>query len=310
MIKGTYIFSQDGKELYRESNIITKFGKRYLTGYLAGIVPSSRKDMAFGVDPTSATEDDTRLGFEFYRAPVDLSTIDINTAGNTSSYAIIYKTSLPKDVSGTISEIGIYPSLRTSVSNYDSGFLADFDNALDWQDADGFNPAYDLVNAKIGENLLLFESNGSSAQEYTANTYLDLSGYSLADSVRLAYYKTNNNLSKIRIKLYSANDAYYYYDVTPASGTGYKLSSSLSFADLIANSSGGSPDQSNIVKIGFEVYPTSGNSTSIGMDGFRINDEDTFDPIYGIISRAALTVPLEKIVGRTVDVEYRLDIGF
>lgn len=310
MIKGTYVFSQDGQEIYRQSNVITKFGKRYLTGYLAGIVPSSRKDMAFGIDSTSATENDTRLGFEFYRTPVDLSTVDINTAGDSSSYAIIYKTSLPKDISGTISEIGIYPSLRTSVANYDSGFLSDFDSALDWQDPNGFNPNYDLVNAKIGENLLVFESDGVNPQEYVANTYLDLSGYSLADSVRLAYYKNGSNLSKIRVKLYSANNAYYYYDITPASGTGYKISNSILFSDIIANSSGGSPDQANIVKVGFEVYPTSGNSTSVGMDGFRINDEDTFDPIYGIISRAALTVPLEKIVGRTVDVEYRLDIGF
>jgi hypothetical protein len=31
MIKGTYIYYQDGKEIARSSNVITKFGKRFLT---------------------------------------------------------------------------------------------------------------------------------------------------------------------------------------------------------------------------------------------------------------------------------------
>jgi hypothetical protein len=46
------------------------------------------------------------------------------------------------------------------------------------------------------------------------------------------------------------------------------------------------------------------------MDGLRINDEDTFDPIFGLISRTALATPLEKALGRQIDVEYRLDLGF
>lgn len=310
MIKGTYVFSVDGKEIYRKENTITKFGKRYFTGYLAGTVPASGKDMAFGIDSTASSENDTRLGFEFYRLPVDLSSIDIKTAEGSSSYAVIYKTSIPQDVSGKISEIGIYPSLRSSVVNYDSRFLSDFDNALDWQDPSGFNPSYDLLNAKIGDNMLIFESDGTSSQEYTTQTSLDLSGYGLADTIRLAYYKNDNNLDYIKLKLYSANGAYFYYDITAESGTGYKISDDLLFSDVISNTSGGTPDKTNIVKIGFEIVPTATHSTSIAMDAFRINDEDTFDPIYGLLSRAALAVPLDKIVGRSVDVEYRLDIGF
>jgi hypothetical protein len=46
------------------------------------------------------------------------------------------------------------------------------------------------------------------------------------------------------------------------------------------------------------------------MDGIRINDEDTFDPSYGLVSRSALTTPLNKLAGRQVDVEYRLDLSF
>lgn len=385
MIKGTYIFSQDGKEIFRQTNVITKFGKRYFTGYLAGNSVSPARDMAFGIDRSEvlvtaasasagtvtytgrnyfasgdivsiyglsttafnlsnvtvasatstqftvtnsatgtsvsnstsgrafrkASENDTRLGFEFYRLPVSLSSVDIQTSGTTSSYAVVYKATLPQDVAGLVSEIGIYPSIRSSVVNYDSKFLADFYDALDWKNADGYNPAYSTTNSRVGSSSLVFDSNSTSAQEYYSVVSLDLSGYSLQDTVKLAYYKNDNNLSKIKIKIYSANGSYYSYDHTPQDGSGYKISQDILISDLINSYTGTSaPDLTNIVKLGFEIYPTSGNTTSVDMDGFRINDVDTFDPIYGMLSRATLQTPLEKLVGRSVDVEYRIDIGF
>ena len=72
----------------------------------------------------------------------------------------------------------------------------------------------------------------------------------------------------------------------------------------------GSPDKANIDLISIEIHPTTGNTTSIGADGLRINDEDTFDPGFGLISRTALETPLVKYTGRTVDVEYRLEMTF
>lgn len=385
MIKGTFIFSSDGEEILRQSNVITKFGKRYLTSYLAGNMTSSSRDMALGIDrdevlvtaasasagtitytginyysagdvisiyglSTTAfnltnvtvasatttqftvtnaatgapvanssdgrafkksTDSNTRLGFEFYRVPVTLSSIDIQSASGSSSYAVIYKSTIPQDVAGIISEVAIYPSLRTSVSNYDSKFIADFYDASDWRTPDNFNPESSTDGARIGDSVLLFNSNSTSSQEYSSSMNLDLSGYSLDDTVRLSYYKNDNNLSKIRIKIYGSGSDHYYYDVTPQAGTGNKITPDITMASLLNLYSGSSaPELSGISKIGFEIYPNSGTTTSVGMDGFRINDEDTFDPIYGMISRATLLTPLTKYTGRPVDIEYRLDIGF
>jgi hypothetical protein len=385
MIKGTYVFTCNGEEIMRQANSITKFGKRYLTSYLAGNSTSPARDMALGIDRseslitaasasagtitytgknyyqagdvvsvyglsttafnlsnvtvasanstsftvtnsatgTSVTnsstgrsyrkssENDTRLGFEFYRLPVNLSSIDIQTSGQSSSYAVVYKATIPQDVAGLISEIAIYPSVRSSISNYDSKFLADFYDALDWTTSTGYNPDSSTTGAKIGDSVLTFTSNSTSPKEYYSNVDLDLSGYSLEDTVRLAYYKNDNTLSKIRVKLYSSTESYYYYDITPQDGAGYKITPDITMANLLNTYSGSvAPDLSAISRVGFEIYPTSGNSTSVGMDGFRINDVDSFDPIYGMISRATLQTPLEKIAGRSVDIEYRLDIGF
>jgi hypothetical protein len=76
------------------------------------------------------------------------------------------------------------------------------------------------------------------------------------------------------------------------------------------NPGGSTPNISDITKIGIKVYPSSGQQTSIGADALRINDEDTFNPVYGLISRSVLTTPLSKVAGRQVDIEYRLDLTF
>jgi hypothetical protein len=312
MIKGTYIFKENGIEIARSSNVITKFGKRFLTNFIAGNVDFNSKDLAIGIDSTAATVNDTRLGFEFYRLPVEFGSTDIQTIGGTTTYSVVYKTTIPVDVSGTISEIGLYPSTRLSTNNYDSKFLADFNSYLDWYDPSGNHPdpvenTSLITYAKIGSDVIRMTSNGTSAKEYTLPiSGLDISGYSVNDSIRLAYYKEDANLEKITIKFYSSNTDYYYYDLAAASGTGYKLSADILLSSLVAS---GSPDKSAINKIGIVIDPLS-SATSVGLDGLRINDEDTFDPIFGIISRSILPSPLTKLAGRQVDIEYRLDLGF
>ena len=311
MIKGTYIFYQDGKEIYRSPNIITKFGKRFIANFIAGNIEDASKDMAIGIDTTAATDEDTRLGFEFYRLPVTLGSTNIQTISGTTTYEVVYKTTIPQDVSGQINEIGLYPSTRASINNFDSKFLADFADSLDWQTSASTNPDYDITaeRAKVGDSLLTFVSNSTAAQEYTNTTSLDLSGYSVNDSIRLAYYKNDANLQSIILKLYSSNSDYYTTTITPASGTGYKITSDILLSTVFGTPTG-TPDKTNINKIGITITPTSTNTTSVGMDGLRINDEDTFDPIFGLISRSVLVTTLSKSAGRAVDVEYKLDLDF
>jgi len=137
MIKGTYIFYEDGQEICRSKNILTKFGKRYLTNVIAGNVNAISKEVAIGIDSTAATANDSRLGFEFYRTEVTLSSTDIQQDGLDSNsqpiftYSAIFKTTIPQDISGIIKEIGLYPSTKTGTNNYDSRFISDFSNPAD-----------------------------------------------------------------------------------------------------------------------------------------------------------------------------------
>jgi hypothetical protein len=380
MIKGQYIVYENGKEILRSPNIITKFGKRYFTRQLAGMIQNNSKDMAIGISdsksistvsgngtsvtftttsahglsvgnkvsivnvnpiaynlsdiivdtvPTSTTftvinttsstyvsggnvcsDVDTRLGFEIYRTPVSLGSTDIQIQNDTTTYSIVYKATIPQDVSGVISEIGLYPSLRTSSNSYDSKFIADFDKYFDWTDLNNYSPATSTVGAKVGGNVLTMTSNSSSSNEYKSNISLDLEGYSNQDSLTIAYYKQDVNLNKITIKFYSSDSDYYYVDIAPQSGTGYKISSDINLSTLFGNIVG-SPSKSEIIKIGIVIVPNSSVSTSVGIDSLRINDEDTFDPLFGLLSRTILSSPyLTKMAGRQIDIEYRLDLDF
>lgn len=311
MIKGTYIFYENGKEILRKSNVITKFGKRFLANFIAGNVPTINKDLALGIDSTASTENDTRLGFEFYRLPVIFGSTDIQTASGVTTYSVVYKTTIPQDVVAQIYEIGLYPSNRSSINNFDSKFLSDFDNVLDWSTSAGINPLTTTSNYRIGGNLLRMSATASSSTEYKSTIQaLDLSGYSEADSIRLAYNREDANLSTIKVRLYSEASKYYEVTITPTAGTGYKLSSNILLSSVFSGATSPAPDITNINQIGIVVTATAGGTTTVGLDGLRINDEDTFDPVFGLISRSHLSTPISKVAGRQVDVEYRLDLDF
>jgi len=361
--------------------MITKFGKRFLTSHLAGLVDFTTKDIALGIGDITPNQygNDTRLGFEFYRLPATLSSIDIRSAnitglsttgsavtylgennfspgqtvkitgvvptqynissatitsasstqftisssatgsytsgGYASSYSAIFSATIPQDVSGVISEIGLYPGSRKSANNFDSKFITSFDNNLNWTDG-SYNPQITYnsgsFQSKIGDNMIAITTTASTSKEYgNSQTYYDISGYSINDSIAIAYKKADTNVSKIRVKFYSSDTSYCWVDFTPESGTGDKVSK-LNLNNLFSNTTATPPDLTSIIKVGVEVTASSAGSTTVYFDGIRINDEDTFDPYYGLISRSVLTGTdiLTKVSGRQVDIEYKLALEF
>jgi hypothetical protein len=65
----------------------------------------------------------------------------------------------------------------------------------------------------------------------------------------------------------------------------------------------------SVSKVGVIITPTSAQ-TSVSMDGLRINDEDTFDPEYGLIARSILDSTMIKVLGRESKIEFKLDLSF
>jgi hypothetical protein len=308
--------------------MITKFGKRFLTSYVAGSESFLNKELAFGIGSTASSVkgNDTKLNFEFYRIPVELSGFNILQNGVDEDgdpvyeYFVTYKSTIPQDISGVISEVGLYPSGRQSFNNFDSKFITSFTNEFNWFDGSS-NPAsqantqnssgaYTFLS-RVSDSMIKVDVTSGQTKEYI-NSFIsnDISGYSINDTIAIAYKKADNNVSKIRVKFYSSDLAYYYVDFTPESGTGDKIQS-LSLDNLFNNytASPNLPDPSSITKIGVATTATGGNTT-VYFDAIRINDEDTFDPGYGLISRSVLSTPLIKKPGRPVDIEYKLQLDF
>lgn len=295
--------------------MITKFGKRFIASYLAGMVSFPKQDIAIGIAGSSdyaSADTNTRLGFEYYRLPATFGSIDIQTdGGGNSTYSVIYKTTLPQDVAGVIKEIALYPGTRTSTNNFDNKFLSDFENNLIWLNPSGQNPALVAYSPetteypvpRIGSSMMLVDVTASSSEEYIASIApFNLAGYSGNDSITLVY-KKDANLSSVKVKLYSSDTSYYM--ATLGSGAVGERIESINISSLTTHNN----PTSSIIKIGIQVTAGAGD-TELYLDGLRINDEDTFDPTFGMIARDVLVTPLEKKAGKPVDIEYKIGLTF
>ena len=310
---GEYIFYDNDKEIYRSKNLLTKFGKRYLTQYLAGQSNTNLKDIALGVGSTAATVNDTQLGFEFYKSPVSMNSIDIQTNSSTgiSTYGVVYKTTIPVDVAGIINEVGLFPTVSLSSTDYASNSISTFENNQSWTDSTG---AYALTTTtpfpKIGTSYLSIGAAASQSKEYFYNFNLDVSGYSALDSLTLAYYQSDTNLDYVFVRMYDSNNNYYEIRYAGDASVGYKIKS-LTLNNLYSSGFGsGTPDQTSIVKVSCGVKAKSSGATTTLFDGMRINDEDSFRTDYGMISRSVLTNPITKSLGKQMVIEYRIGLSF
>jgi hypothetical protein len=310
---GEYAFYEDNKEIYRSKNLLTKFGKRYITQYLAGQSNTNLKDIALGVGSTTATVNDTQLGFEFYRSPVSMSSIDIQTNSSTgvSTYGVVYKTTVPVDVAGIINEVGLFPAVSLNSTDYASNSISTFEDNQSWADSTGAYPA-SVTNPfpKIGTSYLSIGAAASQSKEYFNSFNIDVSGYSALDSLTLAYYQSDTNLDYVFVRMYDSSNRYYEIRYPGDLSTGYKIKS-LTLDNLYSSGYGsGTPDQTSIVKISCGVKAKPSGATAALFDGMRINDEDSFRTDYGLISRSVLTNLITKSLGKQMVIEYRIGLTF
>lgn len=284
--------------------MITKFGKRFLTNFIAGNTSFSSKEIAIGIATNTEyplSDTNSRLGFEFYRVPARVGGIDIDASVTPTKYTVIYSATIPTNIGGKINEVGIYPGTRTSINYFDSKFITDFELPFDWTPT----PLIDESNYRIGDSSLIFSSNGTSPREYTLPlSGFDLSEYNPLDTFCFSYKANNAFLSSIKVRFYSST-ADYYEIVYTGHSVGYNIKTK-NFSDLTAT---GSPKLNNINSIGITIVPST-SETSVSVDGFRINDEDTFDPTYGLIARSILPIEITKVIGRESQIEFKLDLSF
>jgi hypothetical protein len=310
---GEYRFYEDNKEIYRSKNLLTKFGKRYLTQYLAGQANTNAKDIALGVGSIAATVNDTQLGFEFYKSAVSMNSIDIQTDQLTgiTTYGVVHKTTIPVDVAGIINEVGLFPNVTLGSTDYASNSISTFENNQDWTDSLGaYATSVTTPMPQIGTSYLSIGAAASQSKEYFYNFNLDVSGYSALDSLTLAYYQGDTNLDYVFVRMYDSSNRYYEIRYAGDLTIGYKVKS-LTLNNLYSSGFGsGTPDQTAIVKISCGTKAKVSGATAVLFDGMRINDEDSFRTDYGMISRSVLATPITKSLGKQMVIEYRIGLSF
>jgi hypothetical protein len=294
--------------------MITKFGKRFITSYLASGLNFNQKDIAIGIGSQAPTVNDSDMQFEFYRSGVFLGSSDIqtNTASGVTTYSVVYKTTLPTDVEGVISEIGIFPTGFLQNTDYSSKYISSFENTTDWKDSSGAQPiSVSTPTPRIGSSYFSITAASNQSKSYSLDTVFDLAGYGVEDSISLAFYQSDLNLDYIYVRFYSSPTSYKEIRFAATTSIGHKILS-LKLSSLFNStfSSAGATDFSQITIIEIGAKAKVSGATNVLLDGLRLNDEDRYNSQYGLISRSILSTPIVKPLGIEMDIEYKVNLGF
>lgn len=275
-----------------------------MANFVSGNSQFASKEMALGIATNAEyplSDTNSRLGFEFYRVPIRAGGIDIDASVTPTKYTVIYSATIPTNIAGKINEIGIYSGESYSKNLYESKFISNFELPYEWSP----EPTLDQTDYRVGDSSLIFTSNGTAAREYTyALNSMDVSGYNPSDTLSFSYKVNDANLSSLKVRLYSSNTDYLEFTFT-----GHSVGNNIKSVNMSTGVSTGTFNPQSVVKLGIVVTPTSAQ-TSVSMDGLRINDEDTFDPEYGLIARSILNSTMIKVIGREAAIEFKLDLSF
>lgn len=284
--------------------MITTDGKTHIKRYLAGFVPSIAQSIAFGIGDKAEAVGDSGLQLEIDRADITLVSYDF--VGNK----LIFKAPVPDEFAGKIYEVGLFSMPSDTVAGeFGSRIVTTFDSPTEpWVNSTGLTPAtFGASSTRVGtDSLLLSQAASGSTSWYLNEVQMDLSGYSGADKFKFAFNSTNAFTSSMTVRF--ATDASNYYTFTmgtPVNTAGYKFVEILKSAAAAT----GAPNWANITQIVVTTNSTAGGAGSIEFDAIRIEDSDTINSDYVMVSRELLAVPFVKQAGQTQEVEFALDVN-
>jgi hypothetical protein len=305
--KGTYVFSENGIEIGRSSNLITSNGRKIILQYLSGLRTDWAQSIAIGALSNTPSTSDIELNFETGRFPVTLKTFQ--SATSTSPDLVVLRTTLPANMYANIYEVGAYPNTYSSdIVNRSNRIFTDFSDLTNWVTSGGttyitgYMPVA-IQSPRIGAFSVELTPNTTY---YNNNFNLDISGYTAIDNLELLVYNTvagNLNVKFTDVNGYSASFSYNLQ-----TNTGYQ-SISTGFPTAIQDQDGNtvySPSQ----------YLSTINSISITTDSTAVATIDVIkgsvtnelSPTDYIISKSVLSTPIAKNYGTALDIEYYIEL--
>lgn len=296
-MRGVYRFYQDGKLIAEHENLLTNEGKRLILRYLAGQSPSLGGAIGLGVSAVPATVNDSILGFEIGRVPVSLKNADY------TSNMVLFKGTIEQDATFNIYEAGLWSASSNSLNTeFDSHIITTFETELEeWT-----NVTVDTTANRTSADAVRIDAAASSTTQSYLDVEMDLAGYSANDTFLLAFSKPNNNISSIKLVFEdtTTGGSFSLTKTVSSLPTGYNI---IGFrkGDFVAS---GTVSWDYITRMRFDVA-AGGTGGYVILDGLRVEDVDTPNQDYILVSHSVLSSPIVKTSAAPMDVEYALEFN-
>lgn len=282
--------------------MITSEGSLHIKRYLAGYVPSIGESIAFGIGNRAESLSDVSLHLEAVQSRVNLITYDFVTN------KLVYKAVIPEEFSGVIYEVGLYSLDANPVSTeFSSRIITTFDSATEnWVNAGtGVNATFGTTATRLGADAMLMAPAASTTLTYALrDVFIDLDGYSNLDTFSFAFNVANANTTAVKIRF--LKDASNYYEFSLGAQTaGYKITE-VTKSTAAAT---GQPSWSEIIEVQVLVTSGAGGASSVEFDAIRVEDKDSANLDYILVSRKVLAAPVVKVAGQSQDIEFSLDVS-
>lgn len=320
MLKGTYVFRQNGVEIGRRHNVITTNGKKIITSFMSGLISSWCGSVALGAGYSTPSVSDTSLLFETYRAGVQSMTPTYSTGNNR----ITAKFELSSNDECKIYEAGVYSSVAEGYADFatrsrlvlqtiptESWSYWTTDRLLEQQvdPESGFLKSSSSLDIRVGGSAIALTSvTGGTATTYRANNLnLDLDKIGLSDLFTFSGVTgASANISSFEVRFVTDDNNYFYYNVPVSEVFGPTYTIKSYPKSLWNSNTGGSPSWSSINSMDFKITGTSGNTALL--DGFRTDIAEIPSIEYSLVTRSSFSSPIIKTAGSSLEVEYYIDL--
>ena len=314
ILTGQFNFYSNNELIGTHKNAFTVAGRSIAIKSLLGHIPNFVDSMGVGIgaSPNSLNTASTlivnnSLQFEIARVPVDGSTFQLS---NGTQDTLVYYATLADSDQYKISEIAVFPSKNVDETiSLDGELIINFDNdyLFNKYGTASANQMITTSSAKIGGQMMKVVKDNNPTDNYMSITtdpdmLSMLDSYSSQDTFRLAVANPSSTANCV-FTFYTDDNNYYTLTFSvPANGY-YVLQKTK---DSVSTT--GSPDWKSITSI--RVWCTTGD-TYILLDGLKIDiGSYVLDTNFGMISRAVLPSPIEKVGSTPITIQYSIIVDF
>lgn len=339
MINGSYNFYQDGDLVASQKNVVTWNGHRTILRYLAGLIEGFGGTIGVGISSTAATATDTNLGYEIGRAPVNMRSVKsygTETLANGVPFLqgaqLVFRGTLPDTFVGKIYEVGMFSDFNAQyAAQRSTNLITAFENNTWYPTAYTGFPAADAglsvatsstVSAtpiRVGSRgVQFFDSSSALSEAHSFTLRNDLisgnfGNYSQADAFALALAVQTPSTTPLSLRVRFYTDANNYHEGVFTTPTLVANSDNYSIVKVLKSAFTriGNPDWANVSYSEIVLLSTSIAATGqfmVLLDGISVIPSALLSPDFVTISRSVLASPLSKELGKTLDVEYIMEL--